>query len=402
MSAKPPLSGIRVIDLTSVLLGPYATQTLGDYGADVIKVEPPEGDVVRRLGPTRHVGMGAVYLNANRNKRSVVLDLKRAPDLDAMKRLLAGADVFITNVRPRAMQRLGLDANSVASLNPRLVYAAVVGYAQHGPYAERPAYDDLIQGGAAIPHLYARAGDGTPRYAPNALADRFVGISAVGAILAALMARQTSGLGQQVEIPMFEIMVSMIMGDHLGGLTFEPPLDKGGYARHLSPDRRPYRTLDGHVCALVYNDRQWDGFLAAIGQSDLPDRDPRFASFENRAANIDFVYAELARIFATRSTADWLTLLEAADVPCMPMHDLESLLDDPHLRATGFFSMHEHPTEGLMRQSAVPVRFSATPTGQPTPAPGLGEHTASVLRELGLSEAQIDAVTGTGKTGEVR
>ncbi len=384
-----PLAGIRVVDMTSVLLGPYATQTLGDYGADVIKVEPPDGDVVRRLGPARHPGMGPVFLNVNRNKRSVVLDLKAAADLAAMKRLLASADVFVTNVRPLAMARLGLDYDAIALSNPRLVYAAVVGYAQTGPYAHRPAYDDLIQGGATLAHLSAQASQGEPRYAPNAIADRFVGMSAVGAVLATLLARERTGRGQQVEIPMFETMVSMILGDHLGGLTFEPPLDQGGYARHLSPDRRPYRTRDGYVCALVYNDKQWDRFLTAIGRVDLLTGDPRFATFESRSKHVDIVYAELARIFLTRTTDQWLALLDAADVPFMPMHDLQSILSDPHLVATGFFSLLEHPSEGLVRRTAVPITWSDSGAAEDRPAPRLGEHTNEVMREIGMTDEEI-------------
>jgi hypothetical protein len=243
--AMGPLAGTTIIDMTSVLMGPYATQMLGDYGADVIKIESPDGDVTRQIGPARHPGMGPVFLNANRNKRSICLDLKHDAGRDAALRLIAAADVLVYNVRPQAMARLRLGYDDVAPLNPRLIYAGLFGFGQDGPYAAKPAYDDLIQGATALPALTARVGDGTPRYVPNALVDRIVGLTAVGAICASLVHRDRTGRGQRLDIPMFETMASFVMGDHLGGLTYEPPLDRGGYARHLSPDRRWLHLRDG-------------------------------------------------------------------------------------------------------------------------------------------------------------
>ncbi|MGY3345323.1 crotonobetainyl-CoA:carnitine CoA-transferase CaiB-like acyl-CoA transferase [Bradyrhizobium sp. USDA 4459] len=236
-----PLKGIKVVDMTTVLMGPYATQMLGDYGADVIKVESLDGDVTRLIGPMRHTGMGPVFLNTNRSKRSICLDLKKPAGRDAVLRLLKDADVLVYNVRPQAMARLQLGYDVVSAINPRLVYAGVFGFGQDGPYAAKPAYDDLIQGATALPALMAQTGDGVPRYVPNALVDRIVGLTAVGAICASLVHRDRTGRGQRVDIPMFETMAGFVMGDHMGGLTYEPPLDKGGYARHLSRDRRPTR-----------------------------------------------------------------------------------------------------------------------------------------------------------------
>src|SRR5580658_1418 len=392
-----PLQGVKIIDMTTVLMGPYATQMLGDYGADVIKVEALDGDVTRLIGPTRHPGMGPVFLNTNRSKRSICLDLKKPAGRDAVLRLIASADVLVYNVRPQAMTRLQLGYDVVRKINPRLIYAGVFGFGQDGPYAAKPAYDDLIQGGSALAHLMAIGGDGTPRYVPNALVDRIVGTHAVGAILASLVHRERTGRGQRVDIPMLETMSGFVMGDHMGGLTYEPPLDKGGYARHLSPDRRPYKTSDGYICVIVYNDKQWANFFEATGRDDLR-RDPKFATFAGRAVNIDMVYAELARIFETRTTAEWTELLTCADVPVMPMHDLESILQDPHLVATDFFPVVDHPSEGKIRNMKVAATWSKTTVESTRLAPRLNEHGAEILREAGFSAEEIAGLVRDGVT----
>jgi crotonobetainyl-CoA:carnitine CoA-transferase CaiB-like acyl-CoA transferase len=392
-----PLQGIKVIDMTTVLMGPYATQMLGDYGADVIKIEQIEGDVTRLIGPTRHPGMGPVFLNTNRSKRSICLDLKKPAGRDAVLRLVKSADVLIYNVRPQAMARLNLGYDVVSKINPRLIYAGVFGFGQDGPYAAKPAYDDLIQGATGLPALMAQTGDGTPRYVPNALVDRIVGLTAVGAVCASLVHRDRSGRGQRVDIPMFETMTSFVMGDHMGGLTYEPPLDKGGYARHLSRDRRPYKTKDGYLSVIVYNDKQWQNFFDATGRDDLRSN-PKFSTFAGRAGNIDVVYAELARIFETRTTAEWLELLTRADIPVMPMHDLESILDDPHLVATGYFPIVEHPTEGPIRSMKVSAAWSETPAETVRLAPRLNEHGEEILREAGFSADEIKTLVRDGVT----
>jgi crotonobetainyl-CoA:carnitine CoA-transferase CaiB-like acyl-CoA transferase len=392
-----PLEGIKVIDMTTVLMGPYATQMLGDYGADVIKVEALEGDVTRQIGPTRHPGMGPVFLNTNRNKRSIALDLKKLAGRDAVLRLIESADVLMYNVRPQAMARLQLGYDVISKLNPRLIYAGVFGFGQDGPYAAKPAYDDLIQGATALPALMAQTGDGIPRYVPNALVDRIVGLTAVGAVCASLVNRDRTGRGQRVDIPMFETMAGFVLGDHMGGLTYQPPLDKGGYARHLSRDRRPYKTSDGYICVIVYNDKQWENFFKATGRDDLRS-DPKFATFAGRAVNIDVVYGELARIFETRTTAAWSELLTKADVPVMPMHDLESMLQDPHLVATGFFPAVEHPTEGLIHSMKTSATWSETSAETKRLAPRLSEHSEEILREAGFSADEIAALIRDGVT----
>src|SRR6202042_1844308 len=295
------------------------------------------------------------------------------------------------------MGRLQLGYDVVSKLNPRLVYAGVFGFGQDGPYAAKPAYDDLIQGGSALAHLMAIGGDGTPRYVPNALVDRIVGTHAVGAVLASLVHRERSGRGQRVDIPMLETMAGFVMGDHMGGLTYQPPLDKGGYARHLSRDRRPYKTSDGYICVIVYNDKQWENFFKATGRDDLRG-DPKFTTFAGRSTNIDTVYAELARIFETRSTAEWSELLEKADVPVMPMHDLGSILQDPHMVATGFFPVVENPTEGKIRNMKVSATWSETPAEPTRLAPRLNEHGAEILREAGFSAEEIAVMVRDGVT----
>jgi crotonobetainyl-CoA:carnitine CoA-transferase CaiB-like acyl-CoA transferase len=383
-----PLQGVKVIDMTSVLMGPYATQMLGDYGADVIKVESPDGDVTRMIGPMRNPGMGPVFLNTNRSKRSICLDLKNDAGRDALLRLIKDADVLVYNIRPQAMARLNLGYEVLAQINPRLVYAGVFGFGQDGPYAAKAAYDDLIQGATALPFLTAKVSNGPPRYVPNALVDRIVGLTAVGAILASIVHRDRTGQGQRLDIPMFETMASFMMGDHLGGLTYEPPLDKGGYARHLSPDRRPYRTSDGYICAMVYNDKQWLSFLHAVGRDDLL-ADPMYTSFAQRTLHIDVVLGELSNIFLTRSTAEWIKLLDDADVPSLPMHSLESMLTDPHLVATNFFPVVEHPSEGPVRSMKVSATWSKTPVETPRLGPALGEQSAEILREAGFTAEEI-------------
>ena len=390
-----PLAGLRVLDLSSVLMGPYATQILGDYGAEVIKVEAPAGDLIREIKPTRSEGMGAMYLNTNRSKESIILNLKTEAGREALLRMVRDSDVLLTNVRPRKMDRLGLTWDALTEANPQLIYAALVGFDQQGPYAGRPAYDDLIQGGVCIPHLFERAGQ-QPAYVPAAICDRIVGMSAVNAILAAVIERGRSGQGQKVEIPMFETMLSMILADHLGGLTFVPPLDEGGYKRHLSPDRKPYATKDGYVCALIYNDGHWERFFREIGQPEMPKADPRYATFAARMEHIDEVYAELGALMKTRTTAEWLDLFDRADVPALPMHSFASVLEDPHLVETGFFQEIDHPTEGHIRQMAVPAAFSRTPAEPERLAPVMGADGARVLGRMGFSEEEIAALADSG------
>jgi crotonobetainyl-CoA:carnitine CoA-transferase CaiB-like acyl-CoA transferase len=386
---------LRILDLTSVLMGPYATSLLGDMGADVIKLESVEGDVIRQVGPSRSGEMGGMFMHANRSKRSIAVNLKAAPGRDIALRIAATSDVLIYNLRPQAMERLGLSYEAVAAINPRIVYVGTFGFGQDGPYAERPAYDDLIQGSVGIPALLAETGDGTPRYVPVNVADRIVGLHAVAAVLAAIRHRDLVGVGQRIDIPMFETMASFVLGDHLGGLGYDPPLDEGGYPRLLSRHRRPYRTSDGYLCVVIYTDRHWRRFLEMTGYAEAL-KDPRFANHASRIKNIDAITEHVASIFATRTTAEWETMLRQADIPHMPLRTLRSIIDDEHLTAIGFFMPVDHPVEGRVLTMRVPSRWSET---QPTPtrhAPRLGEHTEELLLEHGFSKAEVAALTREG------
>ena len=384
-----PLEGVRIVDMTTVLMGPYATQILGDMGADVIKVEAPEGDGTRKLGPMRSPGMGPLFMNANRSKRSIVLDLKKPSGHAALLRLIKSADVLFYNVRPQAMARLNLSYENVSAVNPRIIYVGTYGFGQNGPYAARAAYDDLIQGAAGLPTLIMEAGTDVPRYVPCTIADRTTGLSAVNAIAAALYFRERSGEGQSIGIPMFETMVQFVLGDHLGGLTFDPPEGPPGYARLLAKERRPFATKDGYICTLIYNDKQWKNFFALIGRPELLDSDPRFADLASRTRHINELYRLVADILATRTTAEWLVALEEADIPVMLLHSAASLLEDPHLKAIGFFEIVNHPTEGRIRSMAVPSTWSKSQPQVTRFAPRLGEHSAEVLRDAGFSDGEI-------------
>jgi len=363
-------------------MGPWAAHVMADYGADVIKVEAPDGDIMRRTVPQKHDGMGAVFLNINRGKRSITLDLKTAEGRSALLKLCAKADVFVHNVRPEAMRRLGLGYDDVRAANPKIIYASLMGFSQDGPYAKRAAYDDLIQGACGLASLFERSGGDRPRYVPMLIVDRAVGMSAVNAILAALLYRERTGVGQAVDVPMFETMVELVLSDHLGGSTFVPAHGPMGYQRTLTEYRRPYRTSDGYVSVLLYNEDHWVRFFTVAGEAERYANDPHLSDISIRREHYDIAYRIVEDVIASRTSAEWLTLLAENDIPVMPLHDLESLLDDPHLTATGFFGEIDHPTEGRLRTLGIPTRWSVTQPGTPGPVPVLGQHTAEILSEL--------------------
>lgn len=377
-----PLAGVRVIDLTSVVMGPSATQILGDLGADVIKVESAEGDSVRHIGPARHPDMGPLYLQNNRNKRSVVLDLKSDAGRDKLLSLIRDADVFVFNIRPQAIARLRLGYDEVRAVNPSIIYAAAVAYGRGGPDAGRPVYDDIMQAAAGVSNLFAKV-DGKPRQAPVNICDRVTGLYLTISITSALYHRALTGTGQEIEVPMLETMAQFVLGDHMAGRAFEPPLGDIGYMRLLSRHRGPYETKDGYICIVVYTDRHWRAFTKLVGDPDLIDRDPDFADQTTRTKNAELCGAYLAKHMTDRTTEEWLEFCKAIDIPAANVTTLDGLFDHPHLTAVGMFSDVDHPTEGRLRSARFPVTFSETPASIRRLAPNLGEHTEEVLAEIG-------------------
>jgi crotonobetainyl-CoA:carnitine CoA-transferase CaiB-like acyl-CoA transferase len=367
-----PLQGVRVIDLTSVAMGPYATQIMGDMGADVIKIESRDGDVFRHAGPARHTGMGAPFLNFNRNKRSVVLDLKSPDDAASLRALVKDADVFVSNVRPKSMARLGLDDAALRALNPRLVYCGAYGFSEQGRYAGRPAFDDIIQAMSGIAAIQANATTGEPAYVNTIIADKTAGLTIAWAVAMALYERERSGLGQAIEVPMFETLVGFGMMEHLAGRTFNPPEGPMGYDRLLSSARRPYRTQDGFIALLPYTTAQWQRFFRLAGQPEVAE-DARYMEPAQRSRNIHTLYGMLADMVAQRSTAQWLALLADADIPHSEVLSMDAVMADPHLHEAGMVQQHQHPTEGALTGLGIATRFSRTPGSIRRLAPGLGQ-----------------------------
>ena len=386
------LEGVRVIDLTNTVLGPFATQLLGDAGADVIKVEPPAGDLVRYIGPHRTRGMGAYFLNLNRNKRSVVLDVKHAPARTALLRLIAGADVLVYNMRPAAAARLGIDYATLAPTHARLIHASASGYRQNSSMQDEPAYDDIIQGASGLAALNGRAAsaDG-PRYVPSVMADKISGQTLTAAIAMALYSRERTGRGQALHVPMLDAVLAFLLPEHLWGATIGDAEAGVGYPRMLTPHRRPYATADGHLCLIAVTNEQWTRLFRVLERPDLAD-DARFATTAARSAHIDFVYGVLAGALRQRTTADWLRRLADADIPHGPAHSLEDLLHNDYLTETGFFRDLPHPSEGATKALSPPVDYSATPATIRRPAPRLGEHTDEVLAEAGFDAREIGAI----------
>lgn len=395
---QAPLSGVKVLELSTILMGPSAAQALGDLGADVVKVESPEGDPLRRVGASRRPGMGTCFMQANRNKRSLVLDLRQPAGRTALLKAVRQADVLLTNMRSKALQHLGITYEAVSKANPSIIHVELQGYGRGGRYEGRPAYDDMIQGAAGIVSLNAQVGDGSHRYVPLAMIDRTVGLHAVNAILAALLFRERTGKGQSIELPMFEATVQSVLGDHMGGETFVPAAGPMGYSRLLSPNRKAYRTRDGHICVLIYTDRNWKDFFTLVGRPEQWERDQRLADIATRTRHIDALYAEIADIFVARSSQDWLDLLAQADIPAAPLNTLDSLLQDPHLRDVDFFQVLEHPTEGAIRTMKPLGTWSVSPPSVRYPAPALGQHSADVLGELGYSDAEIESLAAAQVT----
>ncbi len=390
-----PLAGLRILDLSSVVLGPFATMALGDLGAEIIKIERPEGDSSRWVNPGRNPGMSGTSMNLNRNKRSIALDLRKDEGRDAVLRLAADADAIFHNMRPKAMGQLGLGYDAVRTVQPGIVYCVCTGYDSRGPLGGLPAYDDLIQGASGVADL-VRKKDGEPGYLPMVLCDKVVGLTAAHALTAALLHRERTGEGQHIEVPMYETMVSFLAAEHLGDWLFEPPEESFGYTRLLSSNRRPYRTRNGYLCVLAYTDRQWRSFFRIAGRDDGLLEDPRFATLAARTRHTNELYGIVAEELATRTTEEWLVLLRKAEIPAMSVQSLEGIREDPQLRESGFLSERTHPSEGKYLSLGVAAQFSATPCRVTRDAPKLGEHGEEILREAGYGVAEIDRMRASG------
>jgi crotonobetainyl-CoA:carnitine CoA-transferase CaiB-like acyl-CoA transferase len=380
-----------------VVVGPLATQILADHGADVIKVESKTGDLVRVMnGASVTPGMGAKFLHLNRNKRSIVLDLKHPAGHGALKKLVARADVMIWNNRPPSMARMGLSYADVRAVNPGIIYCGMFGFGQDGRYRDRPAYDTIIQGSGGMAALHHRA-SGEPRYVPMVVADKVVGLIAVQMIVMALYRRARTGDGCAIEIPMFENLVKFVLEEHLYLKTFEPPLGPTGDPRLLDPMNKPIPTRDGWLCMSANTNEQAFAFFDAIGRPELKS-DPRFSSVEARFANVTDYFKIRMAALKTKTTSEWLEILGRSDVPAMPYHTLDSVLDDPHLRDIAFFELRDHPTEGRTRNMRLPNRWSCGVRREWNPAPKLGQHSVEILREVGFDEAGIAAMVASGAT----
>lgn len=398
-----PLAGIRILDLTAVVVGPMATQTLADYGAEVIKVETPGGDILRDLnGRSITPAMSSKFLHLNRNKRSIVLDLKQAIGREALLRLAARADIFLWNFRPSAMNRLKLTYEDVRVVNPRIIYCGMFGFGRGGRYREKAAYDTIIQGGSGVAALHHRV-TGEPRYVPIVIADRSVGAIAVQMLLLALINRQRTGEGAEIEVPMFENMAKFVLEEHMYLKTFDPPLGGTGDTRVLERGNRPIPTKDGFICITANTNAQAFALFDAIGRPELK-ADPRFGSVTARFANVTEFYAMRNESLRQKTTAEWLAIFDRTGIPAMPYHTLDSLMEDPHLHDVGFFEKVNHPTEGKIVNMTLPNRCSFGSRRDFLPAPKLGQHSVDILREIGYDDPAIaemieSAATIDGRLG---
>jgi len=389
----PLLQGVRIIEVGAVVLGPYAGQILADLGAEVIKVEAIEGDIARHAHPIGPAG-SALFLNNNRNKRMLAIDLKQPEGRAALAKLIETADVLFHNMRVDAAERLGLGFEAVVAIKPDIVHCAAIGFGQRGPYRDRPAFDDIIQAASGLAGLEAATG-ADPRFVPTVLADKVAALHAVYAILAALVARANGRTGAiKVEVPMFEALAAFLLNEHLAGATFAPD-GALGYPRILSPNRRPFRTADGWIAVLPYTDKQWRSFLREVGRDDIVGQ-PWFADPRQRPAHIDTLYAIVAESLPARSTAAWMEVLSACDVPCSTVPDLPGLLDDPHLAEVGFFDIPAGYPDGIERALPQPVLFEGVAPAPDIAARELGSDSRAVLREAGLDDHEIEALVSAG------
>lgn len=382
------LEGIRVIDISTFVLGPVATQMLGDMGADVVKVEAPEGDPTRGIGQMRSPGMGSFFLNLNRNKRSVVLDLKQPSGRATLRSLIAGADVVVHNMRSGAAERIGIDYVNLSSLNPRLVHATAQGFGKGGRYFDRPAYDDVIQGLSGVTGLNQRM-SGQSGYTPMLLADKLCGVYLYSAIMTALLHRERTGAGQEVQLPMFETMVGFNLLEHMADHVFVPAPGQTaasiGYGRVFSEVHRPLMTRDRPLCIIANTDAQWHRLFELIGRSDLR-TDERFATIGKRMKNVAQLYELVESALKAKTRDAWLDDFAAADIPAGPANELEDVRTDMHLADTGYFQVFKHESEGQLLMPRNAMHLSSTPSSIHRGPPLLGQHTEEILGALTSSK----------------
>jgi crotonobetainyl-CoA:carnitine CoA-transferase CaiB-like acyl-CoA transferase len=373
--APKMLEGIRIIDLTTVIFGPYATQMLADLGADVIKIESAQGDTPRYMGQFKTTPfMGGTHLTVNRGKKSVVLNLKTPEDAAVLRELLATADIFVHNVRAKAITKLGFGYDAVKAIKPDIIYAHFTGFSQDGPWKDLPAYDDVIQAATGTTSLLSKVdGNPKPRYLPSLIADKVSGTYGAQAMLAALVHKLRTGEGQHVEVPMLDCFASFMLTEHLQDSVFEPPIGPPGYPRQLDPERQPFPTADGHIVIVPYTDAKVVQLFTLLGNPEFLTQPP-FDTPMGRFQNMTPIYAQIAQLTRAKSSADWIALLTEHDLPAMPIADLNDVFENPHLKATDFFHLAEHPTEGMIRQMRPPVRYSVDPDRPIGFAPTLGEH----------------------------
>ena len=395
MQTSGALAGVKVLDLSSVILGPYVSQLMADWGAEVIKIEAPSGDTTRNLATAKNPGMSAMFMNMNRNKRSLVLDLKKPESQEILARLVAQSDILVHNYRPRPAKELGLTYERLSQINPKLITCIAVGYGREGRYSERPAYDDLIQGISGMADLIGRYTQGSPAYVPTALADKVGSLMSLSAILAALYQRERSGEGQEIEVPMFETLASFLLVEHLTGPAYEPPLGPAGYIRQLDATRRPFKTKDGFISALPYTDRHWRCFFTLTGCPEMAD-DARFEHITQRTEHTTALYSLVESLLMKENTSHWLQVFEQNDIPFAPISSLDDLLTDPHLQDVGFFAEYDHPTEGRLRRVTSAAKFSKSTPGFQFGAAHLGQHSREILDEIGFSQQQIDDFIAQG------
>jgi crotonobetainyl-CoA:carnitine CoA-transferase CaiB-like acyl-CoA transferase len=387
-----PLKGIKILDLTAVVVGPLATWRLGQYGADIIKVENPAGDLMRGLGGMSPTGQhSGAYLHLNRGKKNICLDLKKEGGKDIIQKLVEWCDVIVANMRPDALERLGLDAGTIRSKHPEKIYCLITGYGTDGPYSGLPTYDSVLQGASGIAGL-TMARDGKPAYVPMLICDHVVGEIAAGTIMAALIQRQNTGVGVSLEIPMFETMSAFVLQEHLAQQSFEPPIGPAGDLRLLSPHNQPIKTKDGYISFTINTDAQVIAFLKITDRAELI-KDVRFSTVGSRAKYVSEWFEIRGAALESKTTEEWLKIFREVDLPAMPCHTLETLTEDEHLKAVQLIDFENHPTEGKTAVIRSTIQVDGQYPSARSAAVPCGWDTNEILSELGYSQEEIEKLS---------